>query len=83
MGELTHTQEKGKHNLIPELFELGTTCSLLKRPVWRFIIVPLTRRDVFMCCCVEFLVSCGCVKALHRGFPGSDVRTCEISLHMG
>lgn len=46
MGGGMHMLEKRKHNLILALFELGTTCSLLKQLVWLFIILLLTRRDV-------------------------------------
>lgn len=53
--------EKRKHNLIPALFELGTTCSLLKQLVWLFIIFLLTTKThahmekCFMCCSEEFV----------------------------
>lgn len=51
--------EKSKHNFIPALFEVGTTCSLLKQLVWLFIILLLTltyahMKNCFMCCSEVF-----------------------------
>lgn len=84
--------EKRKHNLIPALFELGTTCSLLKQLVWLFIISLLAaithargererrvaRRNVVD---VFLMWSYSPAPELStlKGFHFADVMTCEMS----
>lgn len=89
--------EKRKHNLIPSLFELRTTCSLLKQLVWLFIILLLTTithahmEKCFMCCSEEFS---GCFFSFFSLFHAvvfpvltlyikgfHFVMTCEMSHH--
>lgn len=81
---MVHMLEKRKHNLILALFELGTTCSLLKQLVWLFIVLLLTTEmhahtdGCFICCSEDFCFFMR-LRLYIKGFHFADVTTC-ISL---